>query len=307
MTKRVLVVHYSQTGQLDRVAQRCSAALQQHEQITVQFEQLRPETEFPFPWPVLKFFDTMPECVYLDPPPLQPLALDGSERFDLVIIAYQVWFLSPSLPITAFLQSSTAAKVLKDTPVVTVIACRNMWLHAQEEMKKLLENVGAKLVGNIALVDEVSSLMSFVSTPLWVLTGNKGPWLGGRIPRAGVAEKEIINCERFGQRIADTLCNDEVINKDLLSGLAAVRINESLMASEKLGRRSFRIWGGLLRMVGSSGSWARVPVLIIYALFLLLIITTFVPVSMLLNKILRPLMAERIEQQREYFALPSGE
>lgn len=307
MKKRVLVVHYSQTGQINRVAQHCVAELQKSDQISVRFELLRPETEFPFPWPVLKFFDTMPECVYLDPPPLQPLALDGSEQFDLIIIAYQVWFLSPSLPITAFLQSPVAAQVMKDTPVVTLIACRNMWLHAQEEMKALLDNVGAKLVGNIALVDEVSSLMSFISTPLWVLTGNKGPWLGGRIPKAGVAEKEIADCERFGRRISDVLIADGVLDKNLLNGLAAVRINESLMASEKLGRRSFKIWGGLLRRIGPSGSWRRIPVLVIYVMFLLLIITTFVPISMLLNKLLRPLIAERIERQRRYFALPSGE
>lgn len=307
MKKRVLVVHYSQTGQLDRVAQHCMAALQQDDQISVQFEQLRPVKEFPFPWPVLQFFDTMPECVYLDPPPLQPLTLDGSERFDLIVIAYQVWFLSPSLPITAFLQSPVAAKVMKDTPVVTVIACRNMWLHAQEEMKMLLANVEARLVGNIALVDEVNSLMSFISTPLWVLTGNKGPWLAGRIPQAGVAEEEIVACERFGRRIAAALVNDDVLDEKLLSGLSAVRINESLMTSEKLGRRSFRIWGGLLRLVGPSGSWMRIPVLMIYVVFLLLIITTFVPISMLLNKLLRPLIAERVEQQRRYFSLPSGE
>ena len=307
MKKSVLVVHYSQTGQLDRVAQRCVNALQEAESIDVRFEQLRPVEPYPFPWPIHRFFDTMPECVYLDPPALRPLSLDGSEQFDLIILAYQVWFLSPSLPMTAFLQSPIAAGLLRDTPVVTVIACRNMWLLAQEETKAMLSKQGASLVGNIALVDEVSSLMSFVSTPLWVLTGNKGPWLSGRIPKAGVAEGDIAQCDRFGHRIASALLSDAPLDSSLLQGLSAVQINEGLIASEHLGRRSFRIWGGLLRRIGPQGSWQRKPVLLIYAVFLVTIILTFVPLSMLIKKLLSPLLADRIRKQKAYFALPSGE
>ncbi len=66
-----------------------------------------------------------------------PVALVGG-------LAYQVWFLSPSLPVTAFLKSAAAA-VLKDTPVITFIACRNMWLSAQEKMKVMLRDAGAEI------------------------------------------------------------------------------------------------------------------------------------------------------------------
>ena len=53
----------------------------------------------------------------------------ADEQFDLVILAYQVWYLAPSGPITAFLKSEAGRRLLHGRPVVTVIACRNMWLH----------------------------------------------------------------------------------------------------------------------------------------------------------------------------------
>ncbi|MFV0277149.1 MAG: dialkylresorcinol condensing enzyme, partial [Parahaliea sp.] len=102
--KNVLVIHYSQSGQLNSVVDTFTRALVDAPDIDVRFEQLEPERPFPFPWPFLQFLDTFPESVYLDPPPLKPLSLTGDEDFDLVILAYQVWFLSPSLPTTAFLQ-----------------------------------------------------------------------------------------------------------------------------------------------------------------------------------------------------------
>ncbi len=59
---------------------------------------------------VYAFFNTFPETVHLTPPPIEPLPFQH-EIYDLVIIAYSVWFLSPSQPITAFLQSEQAKSV----------------------------------------------------------------------------------------------------------------------------------------------------------------------------------------------------
>ena len=198
----VLVVQYSQTGQLTDVARRIVEPLLESPDIRVTIETLRPVTPFPFPWPFLKFFDTFPETVYLDAPPLEPLSVDPSARFDLIILAYQVWFLSPSLPATAFLKSPAGAALLRDTPVVTVIACRDMWLMAQEQVKTLIREAGGRLVGNVALVDEAGTAGSFLATPVWMMTGKRGPHLFGLIPRAGVKPEQITAARRFGERIS---------------------------------------------------------------------------------------------------------
>src|SRR3990167_10843368 len=124
--RQVLIVHFSQTGQLDRLAQSVCAPLQQQADIQLDFLQLQPAQPYPFPWPFLEFFRMFPETVLMRPQPLKPLAVDPAKRYDLVILAYQVWFLTPSLPIISFLASPQAAQLLRDTPVVTVIGCRNM-------------------------------------------------------------------------------------------------------------------------------------------------------------------------------------
>ena len=303
---KVLIVQYSQSGQLTTIARRFSQPLVDHPGFDVTFEDIKPVDAYPFPWPFFRFFDTFPESVYLDPPAIQASSLTGDEDFDLIILAYQVWFLSPSLPTTAFLQSDIAKKLLKDKPVITLIACRNMWLMAQEEVKKMLLTLHAKLVGNVALVDEAGSIGSFLATPVWVLSGNKGPHLGGLIPKAGVAPEAINACERFGDRIIERLLSQNDIDETLLQGLGAVDVNEKLISSEQTAKRGFRIWGKLFRSLGPQGSFLRKPVLIVYVTFLVSFIITFIPLSMLLKAILSPLTRRRIADQKKYFGGPSG-
>lgn len=304
--KKILIVHQSQSGQLTDVARSFSQPLMAHDDFDVTFEEVKPVEKFPFPWPFFRFIDTFPECVYLDPPPIEPSHLTGDEDFDLIILAYQVWFLSPSLPTTAFLQSPVAAKLLKGKPVVTLIACRNMWLMAQEQVKTMLADLGAKLVGNVALVDEVGNFGSFLATPAWVLSGDKGPKLGGIIPRAGVSTKEIEACARFGERIVEKMTGNQALDDSLLQNLGAVEVNEKLIASETTAKRGFRLWGKLFRSIGPQGSLLRQPLVVVYACFLITFIIIFVPISMLIKTLIGPLMRKRIADQKHYFSQPSG-
>lgn len=304
--KKILVIHYSQSGQLSNVVKHFAQPLVESPDIEVTFENACPQQDYPFPWPFFRFLDAFPESVYLDSPVMRPSSLNGDEDFDLIVLAYQVWFLSPSLPITGFVKSPVAAKLFKGKPVVTLIACRNMWLMAQEEMKKMLTGLGAHLVGNVALVDEAGSIGSFLATPAWVLSGNKGPHWKGLIPRAGVAETEIERCDRFGERIRDRILSNTPMQSDLLTGLNAVRVDETLISSEKTGRRAFLLWGKLLRTVGPAGSLRRKPVLLIYVIFLLTLIVTVVPLGILIKKLIAPLTREHIARQKAYFGEPSG-
>ncbi|WP_339411692.1 dialkylrecorsinol condensing enzyme [Pseudomonas sp. EA_35y_Pfl2_R5] len=270
------------------------------------FLQLQPAQPYPFPWPFLGFFRIFPETVLMRPQPLLPLAVDASKRYDLVILAYQVWFLSPSQPMTAFLASSEAAQLLKGTPVVTLIGCRNMWLMAQEKVKNRLTELGARLVDNIALTDACGTAASFLATPLWLFTGRQKPY--GWVPRAGIAEVEIVAASRFGTAIAQRLtADDQPIEQPMLTGLGAVRIDEKLIASEKVGNRSFQLWSRLLAALGPQLSRRRGAGLVVYIVFLLCLIVTVVPLSALLKKLLAPLLKQRTQREKAYFAGPSGE
>lgn len=310
--KRILVVHFSQTGQLSEIVKSVLgplyAAQSERNDIEVTSVELKPVKPFPFPWPFWYFFNTFPECVYEEPEPIEKLSLPANVEFDLVILAYTVWFVSPNMPTMAFLQSDDAKRLLKDKPVITLIGCRNMWLMAQERVKEKLKALGAQHIDNAALVDIADMWTTFISTPMWMLTGKRGPFLGGRVPRAGIPEAEIKRASRFGDAIARQLPQRAAGDTSpMFAGLGAVTINEGLMASEPVVRRSFRAWGGLLRLFGRRQSIPRRLVLALYVLFLITLILTVVPIAAIVKALLKPLTRARTQRQRAYFAAPSGE
>lgn len=225
-----------------------------------------------------------------------------------MILGYQVWFLSPSMPATGFLNSEQGKSLLKGRDVITVIGCRNMWLQAQERMKERLAEIGARLIDNVVLIDSAHSAFTFISTPLWMVTGKRGPFLGGRVPEAGISNADIAACSRFGEAIARELPQRASgANASMLAGLGAVKINEQLIASEAIAKRSFKLWGGLLRALGKPSSPIRSAALFFYFVFLLTLILTVVPISAVIKKLLSPLTRAGIARQKAYFAAPAGE
>ena len=303
--KRVLVLRYSQTGQLDAVTDQLIAPLRADPGIVLHEERLRPVRDFPYPWPLLRFFDAFPESAHLAPAPLQPLALTGEERFDLVILPWQVWFLAPSQPVTAFLQHPVAARVLRGVPVVSVIACRNMWMLAFDKFKGLLDGCGARLIDNVVLTDPGPTWATFITTPRWLLTGRKNGFWG--MPPAGLSTAQVAGCARFGQALRAALAHGEERGPGpLLRGLGAVSADARLYVSEKAGTRSFYLWGKLIRAVGGPGSAARQPLVLLYVLFLAALILTVVPVSLTLQALARPWCRGWLHRIRALYELPSG-
>lgn len=301
----MLVISYSQTGQLTAIIERLLAPLRADSRILIHTEILRPLSAFPFPWPFVRFLDAFPESALLLPPALAPLTLTGEENFDLVIMPYQVWFLAPSQPVTAFLKHPLCERLLRGKPVVTVIACRNMWLLAQEKMKGLLADIGAHLIDNAVLTDRAPTMATLLTTPLWLLTGKRRLVPG--LPPAGVAAEDIARATRFGRALLDALLDDrEKTRQPMLCGLHAVEANPRLLLSERAGTRSFFLWGKLLRAAGVPGARLRKPLLLLYLIFLLTLIFTVVPASLVVQTLLRPFLRQRLAGLKQRFEQPSG-
>lgn len=304
--KRILVVYYSQTGQLASIAKTLSDPLAQAEDMSVTYAAVQPDPPYPFPWPFFDFLDAFPETVALDPPAISLDGLDGDERFDLVILAYTVWFLSPAPPITGFLKSETAHRVLRDTPVVTVVGCRNMWLQAQEAVKELLAQAEARHIDHVALTDRGSSIKTLFTTPRWMLTGRREPFWG-IFPRAGIHEDDIRHSERFGRALRQALRHGDIETQSpVLAGLGAAPVDDRLIDSERIGKRSFAIWSKLIRRIGPPRHPARRAVLGVYVVFLITMIATVVPVTMTLRTVSKPLRRNKLAAERAYYAQPSG-
>ena len=180
-----------------------------------------------------------------------------------------------------------------------------MWTQAQIAMESRLKQLGAHLIDNIVLVDQGSTMASFITTPRWLLTGRSNAFWG--LPAAGVSEQDIKRASRFGKAIADGLAqNLEKSGQAMLTGLGAVNADVALIQSEKIGYRSFRIWGKILRTLGDQDSIPRKSVLILYIVFLVSAILTIVPLILLVRKCMGPFLKARHQRLKTAFEKPSG-
>ena len=302
--KRVLVLYYSQSGQLKNMVNSVTEPLKISDEVQVDFRKITPVSKYPYPWPFYPFFDAFPEAIYMNGCEVEPLK-DLADDYDLIILGYTIWFLSPSIPVTGFMQSEQAKKLFNNKPVVTLIACRDMWVMAQEKMKTLLSDVGATLIDNVVLTDQGGSIYAFITTPRWLLTGKKDPFWG--FPAAGVSDKELKESSRFGERLLEALKDDKEKKREpLLKNMGAVTVNGKLVGSEKIATRSFMVWGKLIQKAGAPGSLARKIVITIYAIFLATMVLTIVPLNILVRRLIYPFRKNAIEKSVEFYEEPSG-
>jgi hypothetical protein len=297
MPKKVLVVYYSQTGQLREIVNSVIAPLKASGEVSLTFEEIRPKTPFPYPWTSDEFFQAMPESVRGIACELHPLSLNGQEHFDLIIIAWQPWYLSPSIPIHAFFQHETAKKLLSGKPVVTIIGSRNMWIMAHERIREYLKPMQAKLVGNIVLYDKAPNLLSVVSIIRWLFTGKKERYLK-IIPPAGVSGDDIQNSSRFGDIILDSIRrNDMERLRPSLVKAGAVDVLPSLVMLEKRGKVFFRLWAAFILKKGGYGDPARITRVRLFKYYLLIVLYIVSPFASLLYFILKPFRKKALNRQ----------
>jgi len=301
--KKVLVLYYSQTGQLKRVLDSFISKLSD-EEIILDIKAITPKIEYPFPWPFYRFFDEFPESVFMDGCEINELE-NLQDDYDLIILGYTVWYMAPSIPITAFMHSEQAKKIFKGKPVVTLVVCRDMWVLAQEKIKDMLTTVDAKLIDHVALTDQGGSVLSLVTLPKFLLTGKKHSF--AFFPPVGIKESDIQNTSRFGERLNTALHrNKEKTGIPLLKNLGAVTVNGKLIATEKIADRSFKIWSRLIKKAGKKLSFGRKIVITIYIAFLILLILTVIPLNILARKLLNIFQKEKLKKMEDYYELPSG-
>lgn len=272
---RLLLLWWSQTGQLRDAAE---AFVQPFEQAgwNVHRAELRPQREYPFPWQARAFFSAFPETVAGPPPELEALEVDADRRFDLVVLAYQVWFLAPSPPVQG-LFATPAADLLRDTPVLTLVACRNMWYTAAVRLRRQLDAAGARYAGNVAAVDRSPAWATFVMTPRWLMTGRTDPLLG--MPSPGIGEDGIEGLRQAGATLVDEI-----------SAGASPEVSEhgadldlQIALADRLGGIAFRAWARAIRRAPA----ARPVLLTAFVAWLAASIVFLLPIIALTHRAMR--------------------
>lgn len=296
--KNVLIIFYSQSGQLKSIAQNIVKPFLNSDEIKVTFHEIQLETPFPFPWNKESFFDAFPESFLQIPTKLKPVPNEIlNTKFDLVLFHYQVWYLSPSIPINSFLRSEEGKKILNNTPVVTINGSRNMWFMAQEKIKVLLKKANAQLVGNIALVDRVGNLISVLTIVEWMFSGVKKKYLGF-FPLPGVSEKDIQESTKFGDVILSQFSQNKLNElQPKLVAADAVRISPYLVTVDKTANKIFNKWSNFIY----KNPKKRKQLLKIFYIYLFLAIWLISPIVYILHLITYPFKLKTIKKETQHY------
>ncbi|SIO37039.1 hypothetical protein [Epilithonimonas zeae] len=297
MPKKILVIYYSQTGQLKDIVKNIAQPFEEKkDEYSVTYYNIQLKKDFPFPWPSDVFFNTFPESYLQIPSEILPPPEDVlNQKFDLILFGYQVWYLTPSIPIISFLKSGYAENILKDTPVVTISGTRNMWMLSQEKLKVYLRDLKAQLVGNIALVDRHDNYTSVLTILRWLTTGQKEK--SGILPAAGISDEEISGSVKYGKIIEGHLRENNF--KDLQPELVkngAVEIRPFLVRVEKVGNKIFTVWSNLIIKKKE-----KRPLLIkFFKVYLMAAIWIISPIVLVPHILMTPILWFKRKKQREY-------
>ena len=294
---KILSIHYSQSGQLTEIIDQFLGPLESLENISIEKIKLEPVKDFPFPWTSDVFFNTMPESVLEEAIPIKPIAYKEN-KYDLIIIGYQPWFLSPSIPISSLLQDDTFLNVIKNTDVITIIGSRNMWLNSQESIKKRLFDAKANLIGNIPLYDKTNNSISAVTILYWMLSGKKERFLN-LFPKPGVSEKDIDETKHYVEILKTKIKEQNLASiQNNFQSLKQFEVYTNLMFIETNGKRLFKIWANLIKSRGKS----RKIFVSIYKYYLLVALFIVAPILLFFQNIfIFPFTKNKIQAKKRYF------
>jgi len=296
MSKKILVIYYSQSGQLGDIISNLTNPLIEAGN-SVETIRVQPSIAYPFPWTGKSFFAVMPDCVLAVPTNLEPIQLKET-HYDLIILGYQAWFLSASIPSNSILNDPSVKAVLKNCPVVTITGARNMWISAMEQIKKTLAAAGAKLVGNIALVDKHANFVSFVTIFYWMFKGKKERYLN-IFPKPGVSDADIDGCKIFGSTIEKYLAagNYDGMQQELVEQKAVV-VKYNLMFIESKAKRIFGIWANIIAKRKNKTAW-----LVAFKYYLIIALFIAAPIILTVDAIFfKPFLSGRIKRQKQYYS-----
>lgn len=300
--KSVLVIHYSQSGQLTEIVNNITNPIKNNN-TDVTHVTIKMKEPFPFPWKKKDFFGIFPDTYKQIPHEVEPLPEDiVNKNYDLIILGYSVWYLTPSLPTSSFLNTKQAENLFRNKQVITVIGCRNMWIMAHEKMKKRLKALNAHLEGNIVLADRHINHISVITIAQWMFSGKKERYLG-IFPKPGVSQKDIDESVKFGPIISKHLQKNDFQNlqKELLTE-NAVEIKSFLITVDKRANVIFSKWADFIFSKGVKSSPKRQFWVKIFNYYLLFAIWFIAPIVFILFLLTYLPLYGKIKRDKVYYA-----
>ena len=294
MSKHILFIYHSNAGQTQRAVEILAKGfLEGCAELRLSKAKISCETEYPFPWPFFQFFSIFPDCVRGRAPKIQLKWEQKCEgEVDLVVLAGPVWFLSPSLPIQGFFQSESRI-LIQGKPVVSLLTSRNMWVSAYQQIRELSHSAGARIVDNIVLMDCAPPWTTFITTPVWMLTGRK-KMLG--FPEAGIQAVDFERLKGLGFELARQRENWPT-GLGFLEGKNSVALAEKYILPEMVVKTMlFKPWSAWIHKAEALGSGSKKFWVYCFILSLVGSILVLIP-SILFAKIFLKIFAKKFLRQ----------
>ena len=294
---KILAINFSQSGQLDEIIENFISPLNN---VSIERVKFNTSKQFDFPWTIPSFFDAMPESVKEIPAPLKPINFE-SEKYDLIVFGYQPWFLSPSIPTTSLLKDPKFMEIMKDTPLVTIVGSRNMWLNSQESVVRLIQQANGKIIGNLPLIDKSSNILSAASILHWMLTGKKEKkW--GIFPMPGISDEDIQGASKFGEILNNCISTNTLENfQNELVASNGLTINTNILFIEGRAKMIFNAWATLILKKEAQGKKRRfwVSFFKYYLIIALFVVSPFV--VLIYNVLVRPFTSKSIREKKKKY------
>ncbi|MCU4155825.1 hypothetical protein J1N10_07535 [Carboxylicivirga sp. A043] len=293
---KLLIISYSQTGQLNELIENCTRGI---DNVDIDRIEYQPQNDFPFPWTSDEFFDAMPESVLETKLELKPINYKH-EKYDLIILGYQPWFLSPSIPTSSLLQEESFLARVKNTPVITIIGSRNMWINSQKSVSKRILEAGGEVVGNIPFIDTHNNYVSAFTILHWMLAGQKTKkW--GIFPKPGVSSEDIEGAEVYAPIINKSIQEKDFseLQTEILK-VGKISVGSGILFVETAGRRIFGIWSKLITRFGTSPKKRRFLIRL-YKYYLVVALFFIAPIVVSIFRLLvLPFVYPLINKRKSY-------
>ncbi len=292
--KNILVIYYSQTGQLKSILNSILKPFKS-ENYNIEYQEIKPTPPYKFPWSSNDFYDAFPNSKAGISCELEPMQIENPQKYDLIILGLQVWYLEASIPVASFLKSEYV-KVLQGKNIITVYGVRNMWINANKTVKKLIHKAGGNIVGNIVFADRHNNLVSVITIAKWLLSGKKKA--SKYLPLAGVMEEDIKNAEKFVKPILKSFekNNFDELQEELLK-IGAIKVQYHIMKTEFAGSRIFNIWSSAILKKSKPNTEKRKRFLKFFKFYLYFVIFVISPISSAIFKLIRFIFHKKTQNE----------
>lgn len=217
---QVLALYSSLTHQTERIVLTVAEALTRGGH-TVHCEKLEAVEPMSLPVPPEQLASLLGKALQGTWPvvPMKPLRAPLETPYTLILLGYQPWYMTPSVPMHSFLKSPDA-QVLRGRPVIGLLSCRALYARASRRFERWVSEAGGSVLEQRVWTDQDKRPTNFASLGHMLKHGvdpQSGP-LKQLLKPFGIGETGLARAQSYGESLATRL------KLGLLDGGGGVRV-----------------------------------------------------------------------------------